>query len=247
MKLWAISDLHLDFEENRLALKELPPHYKQDWLIVAGDIGHRPADLDFALDHLQSHFAQVIWVPGNHDLWTASPDDLKGVEKYFYLVKRCQSRGVLTPEDPFPRLTFQDQTFVIAPLFLLYDYSFRPDDVPLNEAIHWAMAQDILCADENYLDPSPYADLIYIRIPRFSIWCGTRRTEDWIHKFPVSVAVNGHLHVRSTQFRGGVRFEEVSLGYPRNWKAEQGMAHYLRLILPWEGTPNDEQTPIFHR
>jgi hypothetical protein len=44
--------------------------------------------------------------------------------------------------------------------------------------------------------------------------------------------VHGHLHVRATHFRDGVRFEEVSLGYPRDWSVRHGVAPYLRQILP---------------
>jgi hypothetical protein len=54
-------------------------------------------------------------------------------------------------------------------------------------------------------------------MPRFSIWCGTRRTEDWHLRFNAAVVASGHLHIRSTSYRDGVRFEEVSLGYPRQW------------------------------
>ena len=38
-----------------------------------------------------------------------------------------------------------------------------------------------------------------------------------------SVVVYGHLHIRNTQFREGVRFEEVSLGYPQQWQAARGL------------------------
>jgi len=69
-------------------------------------------------------------------------------------------------------------------------------------------------------------------IPRFSIWCGTRHTEDWHTRFPVRIVVSGHLHLRGTAWRDGVRFEEVSLGYPRQWRADRGMEWYLREILP---------------
>ena len=55
------------------------------------------------------------------------------------------------------------------------------------------------------------------RIPRFSIWCGTRRTEDWHLRFRAEAVIYGHLHIRGTHLRDGVRFEEVSLGYPQNW------------------------------
>jgi len=76
-------------------------------------------------------------------------------------------------------------------------------------------------------------DLLYLpRIPRFSLWCGTRRTEDWHRRFPVQGVVYGHLHNRATHFRDGVRFEEVSLGYPCDWDPGRGLQHYLREILP---------------
>jgi 3',5'-cyclic AMP phosphodiesterase CpdA len=70
------------------------------------------------------------------------------------------------------------------------------------------------------------------RVPRFTIWCGTTRTADWHQRFPVDVVVSGHLHMRSTRWRNGVRFEEVSLGYPAQWTVDKGVAAYLRPILP---------------
>jgi len=46
------------------------------------------------------------------------------------------------------------------------------------------------------------------------------------------VAVSGHLHVRRTDWRDGTRFEEVSLGYARQWHAARGLAAYLRDVTP---------------
>lgn len=82
-------------------------------------------------------------------------------------------------------------------------------------------------------------DLVYLpAIPRFSIWCGTRLTENWHKRFNVSVAVSGHLHLRSTKWRDGVRFEEVSLGYPRQWSREVAIESFLCQVLPYDG-PRD--------
>ena len=54
-------------------------------------------------------------------------------------------------------------------------------------------------------------------VPRFSIWCGTTRTEDWHTRFRARAVVFGHLHIPRTFYEDGVAFEEVSLGYPRQW------------------------------
>ncbi len=279
MKLWAISDLHLGHAVTRRALLELAPH-PEDWLILAGDVGETSAHLRFALETLTPRFRKLVWVPGNHDLW--SPEDpraLRGEAKYRRLVTICRNHGALTPEDPYPRwppTAGSDASadggpaYRLAPLFLLYDYSFRPDHVAAEDAVAWAAESGILCADEHLLQPAPHPsrqawcaarlritaerleraaasgerlilvnhwplrqDLVILRrIPRFSIWCGTRATEDWHRRFGAAAVVYGHLHIKSTHFRDGVRFEEVSLGYPHDWSQRLGIGAYLRQILP---------------
>ena len=274
MKLYAISDLHLANRLNREALHALPAH-PEDWLILAGDVGETEAHLYFALEVLGPRFAQLIWVPGNHDLWTlaSDPSRLRGEAKYLRLVKICRSYGVLTPEDPYTRWPGPPDGpgTLLAPLFLLYDYSFRPPEIPAHGAVDWAAASDVVCSDEYMLHPPPHGsrqewcaqrlratekrleaatadgddrlilinhwplreDLVHLRrIPRFSIWCGTKATEDWHLRFRAAVVIHGHLHIKATHFRDGVRFEEVSLGYPRDWQQERGIEFYLRQILP---------------
>jgi 3',5'-cyclic AMP phosphodiesterase CpdA len=275
MKLYAISDLHLGASANRHALAALPS-FPEDWLILAGDTGETEEQLRYGLSLLTRRFARVIWVPGNHDLWTipGRDDDLRGVAKYLRLVAACRDHGVPTPEDPYVGWPGPGGPCTLAPLFTLYDYSFRPPAIPAAAAVAWAAETDVVCSDEFILHPDPYPsrsdwcharcrytearltqargagplvlinhfplrrDLIHLpRIPRFSLWCGTERTEEWHWRYPVSAVVYGHLHVRGTQYRDGVRFEEVSLGYPQNWRAERGVAAYLREILP--GPAND--------
>lgn len=270
MKLYAISDLHLSHRINRQRLQEMP-FSPEDWLILAGDVGSTETHLHFALAILTQRFAQVIWAPGNHDLWTLPADrsPLQGMAKYLRLVAICRDYGVLTPQDPFVQWPGPGPTCIIAPLFILYDYSFRPDYVSLEHAVDWAAESGVVCNDEEVLHPSPYdsraawcaarcdytetrlrraaqrgplvlinhfplrEDLVRLfRIPRFSIWCGTRRTENWHNRFRAEAVVYGHLHIRSTDYRDGVRFEEVSLGYPQHWNHTQGMETYLREILP---------------
>lgn len=273
MKLYALSDLHVREEVNRQALEALPA-YPDDWLILAGDIGETVEHFHYALSLLSQRFKQLLWVPGNHDLWTLpsrlpGQDELRGEAKYQQLVALCRDYGVLTPEDPYVLWPGEEKPLLLAPLFLLYDYSFRPDNVPLEQVVSWAQEKHMACADEHWLYPDPYpsrsawcaarchltekrleqipssTSLILInhfplheslvrlyRIPRFSPWCGTKYTHDWHKRFPVSIVVYGHLHMRATDYRDGVRFEEVSLGYPAQWKRDKGAKGYLRQILP---------------
>lgn len=269
MKLYAISDLHLATRDNRQALLAMPA-FPGDWLILAGDIGEREELLEFALTILTRRFGQVFWVPGNHDLWTLpnEPGSLRGVERYQRLVSICRNHRVLTPEDSYIRWP-PDPRYLIAPLFTLYDYSFRPAEIAADEAVAWAAETNVVCSDEFLLHPDPYdsraawcaarcayteqrlaaltpdvrpvlinhwplrRDLVRLqRIPRFSIWCGTRRTEDWHTRFRAAAVVSGHLHIRAIDYRDGVRFDEVSFGYPKQWQRERGIAGYLRQILP---------------
>ena len=272
MTLWALSDLHVGYEENRATVAAMAAR-PEDWLILAGDTGETPAHLDFVLKELVPRFAHVIWTPGNHDLWT--PPQLapaqRGVAHYERLVALCRSYGVDTPEDPFPIYKGEGGPAVVASAFTLYDYSFRPEGVSREDAIDWAADEGLRATDEALLAPDPYPtrdawcharvaytearlaeipadarivlvdhyplrrDLAVLpRIPRFSIWCGTTLTESWTTRFPIDIVVSGHLHMRSTRWRDGVRFEEVSLGYPRpaQWRSEAGADAYLRRILP---------------
>src|SRR5262249_60920128 len=103
MKLWAISDLHLGIDVNRRAV-ELVAARPEDWLILAGDIGDSEAELALAFEILGPRFARLIWVPGNHELWTEPrrPSSPRGAQRYAALVELARSHGVITPEDPYP-------------------------------------------------------------------------------------------------------------------------------------------------
>ena len=80
-------------------------------------------------------------------------------------------------------------------------------------------------------------DTIFIPlVPRFTLWCGTKKTADWHKRWNVKVVATGHLHVRRSDWIDGVRFEECSLGYPRQWKdardSGKEISDMMREILP---------------
>lgn len=303
-KLYAISDLHISYKFNHEAFQLLTPH-PEDALILAGDIGEKLEHLRSAFTLCTALFKQVFWVPGNHELYTLphasdvahdenamspttpatthipEPENLRGVAKYLECVKIANEYGVITPEDEYITWHADDtptsMKVLICPMFLLYDYSFRPPDVSREQALDWAMEENIRATDESLLYPDPYRtrdewceallektqerlwialdkkdantkvvlinhwplreDTITIpAVPRFSLWCGTTKTHDWHRTYQADVVVTGHLHVRRTDFIDGVRFEEVSLGYPKQWEGARergkGVNEMLREIMP---------------
>jgi predicted phosphodiesterase len=274
MRLLAISDLHLSQAANRDALLSMGDH-GEDWLIVAGDTAEKLEYHELAFQELNKRFGKLIWVPGNHDLWTVRREGecaKRGVEKYNALVELARSFGVTTPEDPFLKWPMHagesNGSLIIAPLFLLYDYSFRPKAVAKKDMKEWVREKHAECSDEFLLHPEPYEsredwcwfrcsmtaaklsrisencktilvnhwplrlDIIDVpRVPRFTPWCGTVITHNWHRRFRASVVVSGHLHTRRTDIIDGCRFEEVSLGYKRQWNVDYGIDYYLREII----------------
>jgi len=288
MRLYAIADLHLGRKPNRDFFANLEPR-PEDGLIICGDVGETAEHLITAFQIARSCFQHIFWVPGNHELYTFPEDTLKGEAKYRRLVDIAREWGVLTPEDPYMEWRGEGGPCIIAPIFTLYDYSFRPDNVARKDVLTWAKEDGVEATDEHLLFSDPHEtkenwchalveqterrlreaaskglplviinhwplreDLIYIpRIPRFRIWCGTKKTEDWHQRFNAKVVVTGHLHVRRTDWIDGVRFEECSLGYPYQWEGARDNGHdinsLLREILPGPPVPESGNVPTIWR
>ncbi|MFJ1925891.1 MULTISPECIES: metallophosphoesterase family protein [unclassified Streptomyces] len=278
-KLLALSDQHIAHPENRRITESLRPESDEDWLLVAGDVGEKFEDIAWALELLSKRFSKVIWTPGNHELWThpSDPVTLRGVARYQALVEVCRSLGVLTPEDPYPVWHGGEEPVTVAPLFVLYDYSFfAPGTGTKEESLRVAHESGVVCTDEFLLHPDPYPSrdawcrarvalteerlaavdprygtvlvnhyplvrdpTLVLRHPEFAQWCGTALTADWHLRFRAVAAVYGHLHIPRVTWHDGVRFEEVSIGYPREWRPRPARTP-LRQILPPPASPRAE-------
>jgi hypothetical protein len=71
----------------------------------------------------------------------------------------------------------------------------------------------------------------WLRYPAYAPWCGTAGTAGWPSRYQVTAAVYGHLHIPCTAHYDGVRFEEVSVGYPREWQRRGTAPPPPRVIL----------------
>ncbi|MFE1261686.1 metallophosphoesterase family protein [Streptomyces albogriseolus] len=270
-RLLAISDLHVGHADNRALVERMAPGTEEDWLLVAGDVAETVTDIQWCLKTLAGRFRKVVWVPGNHELWTHPSDTvtLRGVARYEHLVELCRDLGVTTPEDPYPLWHGPDGPVVVAPLFLLYDYSFLPAGCATkDEGLAYAHETGVVCNDESLLHPDPYPSreawcrarvaeterrlaslpdgtpVVLVNhyplhrhptevlwYPEFAMWCGTRLTAGWHRRYPTAAVVYGHLHIPRTTHHEGVRFEEVSVGYPREWRGRQNPPGTPRTIL----------------
>ena len=261
--LWAVSDLHAAVKANKGRIDDIQPTNPSDWLIVAGDVAERTDLVLRVLHKLRTRFAKVIWVPGNHELFSRSTDRYRGREKYDELVEGCRDIDVLTPEDPFA--VFKGVT--IAPLFTLYDYSFRAPGSTVEDAIAAAVDRQIMMTDEIAI--APFVDVrawcwdrlaysikrlsritgptvlinhwplvqeptLKMRWPEIGLWCGSRHTRHWPTRYNAEAVIYGHLHMPSVDKIDGVDHIEVSLGYPREWMAHQGHQLWPYPVLTME-------------
>jgi len=118
--------------------------------------------------------------------------------------------GRLHP-DPYPSLAAWCQDRVAAT-----EERLAAVDGPIVLVSHWPLLREPTAA---------------LRHQAFAPWCGTTLTAGWHTRFPVRAAVYGHLHIPRTTRYAGVRFEEVSVGYPREWQRRDTTPPPPRVIL----------------
>ena len=97
MRVFAISDVHTDFRDNLQLLAGLSTHtYRNDALILAGDVSHDAAVLRTTLSLFLERFRHVFFVPGNHELWVRKGEYEHSLQKFEDILRMCESLGVRT-------------------------------------------------------------------------------------------------------------------------------------------------------
>ena len=118
MRVFAVSDIHVDYAENLAWVLSLDHReYANDILILAGDVTDKMQLLEQVFVSLAASFKAVLFVPGNHELWVQDDDFDCSVDKFEAITELCKSCGV--HEDVFE---LPDISFV--PLYSWYDFSF---------------------------------------------------------------------------------------------------------------------------
>lgn len=234
MRVFATSDLHTDYRENFRWLTELSDiAYRDDTLIVAGDISDRLDIICNTLLLLREKFRHVLFTPGNHELWVRNAEQ-DSIEKLHQVLQLCHELGVTTKP-------LRLEAVWIVPLFSWYDGVFGP------EMRAWADFQ--LCKWPDHAQPLPNyflrlndphlrpydapvitfshfiprADLLppkeYMRfswLPSVSI-CAALDAQ--IRQLHSNVHVCGHTHTTFDQVIDNVRYIQNAVRYPKERRA----------------------------
>ena len=98
-RIWALSDLHTDYPENRAWCDSIASstRYRRDVLLVAGDVSDDTDILQRTLRGFVRAFGAVFFTPGNHDVWVRrAASHPHSLAKLHRLLEMCEEIGVRT-------------------------------------------------------------------------------------------------------------------------------------------------------
>jgi predicted phosphodiesterase len=236
MRIFAVSDVHIDYQENRQWLAELSfEDYREDVLILAGDLTDSLPLLQECFAGLVKKFLKVLFVPGNHELWVPRNKTMTSVEKFQQVCKLAKDSGLsLEP--------FQVKSLSIVPLLSWYDFSFASPSAKLMEswvdfqACFWPdhltpsdVTAYFLEKNEAYLHTTndkvisfshflPRIDLMSAQIPQAYHYLypvlGSVLLERQIRVLKPDIHVFGHSHVNRSVTLDGIQYINNAFGYP---------------------------------
>jgi predicted phosphodiesterase len=236
MRIYSVSDLHVDFEANTQWVRSLSSSdYTDDVLIVAGDVSDSLRALARTLASLVARFRTVLFIPGNHELWVVREDSPQTS-----FTKFDQVSGIARDTGAVTSLTTPEVTIV--PLWGWYDYSFGAPAPSLRyewtdfQACRWPVGFDeidvalqldrlnnttTIATSGTLISFShfvPRIDLMPWYIPdhqkRLYPVLGTVRLERRIRQLGSTIHVYGHSHVNRTITIEGVTYINNAFGYP---------------------------------
>lgn len=238
MRLFAVSDIHVDYPDNARWVEALSSSdYRQDTLILAGDLTEDRRLLDWCLRRFVSKFRQVLFVPGNHDLWVRRDPDIDcSLRKFDEVLAIAADAGVWMQ----PRL---HRDSLIVPLHGWYDYSFGSpcDDLRVMwmdyRACRWPEDYGPERVTAHFLGMNPEApphaarrvvtfshflpriDLIPFFVPRamrrLDPVLGSTGIERQLRTLGSRLHVYGHSHINRRVSIDGVVYINNAFGYPQ--------------------------------
>jgi predicted phosphodiesterase len=251
MRVFALSDIHVDYDVNARWIQGLSKSdYREDVLILAGDVTHKLSLLAWCLSALAARFKRVLFVPGNHELWVLGAADREktSLQKFEEVAATVEANGASMQ----PLFT---GSAVIAPLLGWYDYTFgKPSDElkevwmdyracrwpegfgPDEAAVHFTRLNLPLALPSKFKVITfshflPRLDLVPEFVSRkhrmLDPVLGSTRLERQLRERNSSIHVYGHSHINRTTCIDGITYVNNAFGYPQ----EEGIASKRLLCI----------------
>jgi len=238
MRVFALSDIHVDYDVNAKWIRNLSRYdYTDDILILAGDVTHKQSLLAWCLSELTARLNQVLFVPGNHDLWVLGETKEKtSLQKFREVAAMVETGGASM--QPF----FKHGVF-IAPLLGWYDYSFGEPSEALADvwmdyrACRWPegfgprqVATHFAELNRQIVPPRaakvitfshflPRLDLVPAYVSRrhriLDPVLGSTLLEQQLRRLDPSIHVYGHSHINRSVLIDGIKYINNAFGYPQ--------------------------------
>ena len=235
MRVFATSDLHTDYKENFLWLTQLSDTaYRDDALIIAGDVSDRLEVIRDTFQLLRSKFRHLLFTPGNHELWVRNAE-IDSIDKLQQILQLCEELGITT------KPLHLDDLWIV-PLFSWYDGVYDPemkawadfhlckwpnDAHPLPEYFLRLNEPHLKSYDGEVITFShfiPRTDLLppkeYMRIswlPHVSI---CQALDAQIRRLDSRVHVCGHTHTTFDRVIDNVRYVQNAVRYPKERRTD---------------------------
>jgi 3',5'-cyclic AMP phosphodiesterase CpdA len=250
MRIFCVSDLHCDFQENWSLLERLPAgEYAQDALIVAGDVADKIETIQRTLELLRSKFAQVFYTPGNHELWVRG-DWRNSLQKLDQLLELCDILDVMTrPAEAagywvVPLLSWYDDSLDYdgvadpAQLEAWGDFHFCRWPAGLSQPSQYFLRRNqplIRPYDKPVISFSHFLprldllpgidDLRFKGLPRVA---GSAELDRQVRALGSCVHVFGHSHINRDRTIDGIRYVQHAMLYPREreWLGSKGIDYW---------------------
>lgn len=237
MRIFALSDVHIDYEVNARWIADLSiSEYRDDVLILAGDVTDTLRMLEWCLTTLVRRFKKVLFVPGNHDLWVIRDGPHKNsLQKFDEVRSAVESSGASMQ-------TFRERGLSIIPLLAWYDYSFGQPSPELKSiwmdymACRWPhgytekdVAEHFAALNDGQVSPVGDKVITYSHfLPRIDLMpgfipCASRLLypvlgsvglDAQLRRLNASIHVYGHSHVNRHVKIDGVTYINNAFGYP---------------------------------
>lgn len=236
MRVFVISDVHIDYTENMEWLFGLSAYdYQDDILILAGDLTESLTLLRESFNHLVTKFRRVLFVPGNHELWIEKDREGHSLEKFEDVCNVAVECDVSIEPYHVGNLS-------IVPLHGWYDFSFAepdamlldhwmdfrrckwPEDAKLTDVTEFFLQKNtkhLQTKNETVISFShflPRIDLMPPYIPQNYRFVypvlGCRGLEEQIRELDSKIHIYGHSHVNRHAIIDGIKYINNAFGYP---------------------------------